>query len=129
VQRIAIGDPQGVPAGVYARGWLEHAGLWRAVEAKIVPSASVRAALAAVESGNADVGIVYKTDLAGRTALVALYDVPAGDAPRIVYPAAIVKRSARRADAQRLLTFLQGADAQAIFAKAGFLPAPGASRK
>ena len=62
VKRIAIGDPQGVPAGVYAKAWLERANLWRQVEPKVVPSNSVRAALAAVDSDNADAGHRVSTD-------------------------------------------------------------------
>ena len=82
VKRIAMGDPQGVPAGVYAKTWLERADLWRQVEPKVVPSNSVRAALAAVESANADAGIVYKTDAKGHSGVTVAYEVPFADAPR-----------------------------------------------
>ena len=64
VRRIAIGDPAAVPAGVYARQALERAGVWSACEPRLVPSVSVRAALAAVDEGNADAAIVYRTDVA-----------------------------------------------------------------
>src|SRR5205823_2286284 len=59
---VAIGDPSAVPAGVYAREALQQAGLWSAIEPKIVPCENVRAALKAVESGGADAAIVYATD-------------------------------------------------------------------
>eukprot|EP01031_Cornospumella_fuschlensis_P009952 gene9952-12204_t len=62
VKKIAVGDPKAVPAGIYAKQWLTSAGLWSAIEPKLVPTESVRAALAAVEAGNAEAGIVYKTD-------------------------------------------------------------------
>ena len=60
-KRIAIGDPAAVPAGVYAKQYLETEGLWTAVESRIVPTGSVRAAVAAVESGAADAAIVRIT--------------------------------------------------------------------
>src|ERR1700720_4726950 len=61
-KKIALAEPQTVPAGIYAREYLQKLGLWDAVKEKVVPTENVRAALAAVESGNVDVGIVYKTD-------------------------------------------------------------------
>src|SRR5262249_3489148 len=61
---VALGDPEVVPAGRYARKWLEKAGLWTDVGDHVVPTLDVRAALAAVESGRADAGIVYATDAA-----------------------------------------------------------------
>jgi molybdate transport system substrate-binding protein len=124
VKRIAIGDPQGVPAGVYARSWLTAAGLWRQVEPKIVPSVSVRAALAAVEAANADAGIVYRTDIVSHDAVTLAYAVPLSEGPRIVYPVAIVKRSDNRAAARDFVSFLQGADVRTLFEAAGFIPLP-----
>ena len=62
VRRIAIGDPAAVPAGVYARQYLERIGQWARLEPKIVPSANVRAALTAVQNGSADAAFVYATD-------------------------------------------------------------------
>ena len=52
-----------MPAGIYARQWLESLHLWRAIEPKVIPTDNVRAALAAVEAGNVDVAIVYRTDV------------------------------------------------------------------
>ncbi len=61
-KKLALAEPRSVPAGIYAREYLEKLGLWEAVKEKVVPTENVRAALAAVESGNVDAGIVYKTD-------------------------------------------------------------------
>ena len=58
IKRIAMGDPAAVPAGVYAKAFLEQLGIWNQISARLVPSASVRVALAAVENGAADVAIV-----------------------------------------------------------------------
>lgn len=119
-RRIAIGDPAAVPAGVYAKAYLEKLGVWEAMSARIIPSASVRAALAAVENGAADAAIVYRTDLtAAHRASLALA-IPVADGPRIVYPAALIRGGRNRDAATRLLAWLQGADASRIFDAAGF---------
>lgn len=122
IARIAVGDPAAVPAGVYARAYFERAGLWASLQPKLVPSASVRAALAAVESGNVDAAIVYRTDAgAARRARVA-YRVSGPDAPRIVYPAALLSSAD---GAVRFFAFLQSAAAAAIFERHGFTPLVG----
>src|SRR5262249_59045133 len=60
VSRIALADPEAVPAGVYAREYLESAGVWTRVKDKVIPALNVRAALAAVESERAEAGVVYR---------------------------------------------------------------------
>lgn len=121
VKRIAIGDPQGVPAGVYAKAWLERANLWRQVEPKVVPSNSVRTALAAVDSANADAGIVYKTDAKGHAGVTVAYEVPFADAPAIVYPVAALTKSAHPDLARMFVAYLQTTPARTVFADAGFI--------
>ena len=95
VKRIALADPKAVPAGIYARAYLEQAKIWPAVQRKIVPTENVRAALAAVESGNVDAGIVYKTDAAVSRKVKVAYAVKAKEGPEISYPVAVLKESAR----------------------------------
>lgn len=119
-RRIAIGDPQAVPAGVYAREYLEHEGLWTAIEPRLVPSASVRAALVAVESGAADAAIVYRTDARIATRASIAWVVPADRGPRIVYPAAIVRTSTQPGECQRFIDFLRSAAAARVFERFGF---------
>jgi molybdate transport system substrate-binding protein len=121
-KRIAVGDPSAVPAGVYAKAWLGQEGLWTQLEPRLVPSGSVRAALAAVESGAADAAIVYRTD--ARTALKATvaYVLSADRGPRIVYPAAIIRGTAVPDEAKRFLDYLRGAAAARIFQRFGFTP-------
>jgi molybdate transport system substrate-binding protein len=126
VKRIAIGDPAAVPAGVYARQYLERAGVWPLVASRIIPAGSVRLALAAVEQGAADAAIVYRTDVAVARGARLAFVVPAGDAPRIVYPAAVVRSAPHAAAAAELLAFLRGREAAAIFRGAGFIPLPAA---
>ncbi len=121
IKRIAIGDPAAVPAGVYAKQYLQTIGIWPALEMKLIPSGSVRLALAAVENGAADAAIVYRTDIPTAAHAREAFLVPAADGPRIVYPAAIVRTGVSPEGAARLLAFLRGSDAMAVFTRAGFL--------
>jgi molybdate transport system substrate-binding protein len=121
LRRLAIGEPATVPAGSYAKAHLEKLGLWTAVEARVVPLDNVRAVLAAVEAGNADAGFVYRTDALISKRVKIAVEVPRGEGPRIVYPAAVVQASSSPEAARALVTFLVGAEAQAVFAKFGFL--------
>ena len=121
IRRLAIGDPAAVPAGVYARRYLEAKGLWQAYEPRIVPTTNVRAALAAVETGGVDAAIVYLTDLsAARTAVLAMA-IPLAEGPRIVYPGAVIAASKNAVEAKRFLAFLRGPAATATFARYKFV--------
>jgi len=122
VTRIAIGDPEAVPAGVYAKSYLERIGLFAKLQPKLLPSSSVRAALAAVESGGADAGLVYVTDARASKRVRVAAVISGPDAPDIVYPACIVQSSAKREAASAFLQYLQTADAAEIFERHGFLP-------
>jgi molybdate transport system substrate-binding protein len=120
IRRIAIGDPAAVPAGMYAKAYLERLGIWTRISGKLVPSGSVRAALAAVESGAADAAVVYATDIASARRAREAFVVPPADAPPIVYPAAIVRGGRGDDGAREFLAFLQGAEASMVFHRAGF---------
>ena len=122
IRRIAVGDPAAVPAGVYARQYLQAIGLWDALQPKLVPVANVRAAVAAVENGSADAAIAYETDAEVSTRAKAVLVISGAAAPRIVYPAAIVSATRNRAAAERFLAFLRGPDATAIFSRHKFSP-------
>jgi molybdate transport system substrate-binding protein len=122
VRRVAIGDPDAVPAGVYARLYLQRLGLWEPLRPKLVPVANVRGALTAVENGAADAAITYRTDAVGAKGVRVAVVISGDGAPRIVYPAAILARAPNRAGAARFLEFLRGAAASAIFASYKFVP-------
>jgi molybdate transport system substrate-binding protein len=125
IRRLAIGDPTAVPAGVYARRYLEARGLWQKYEARVVPAANVRAALVAVENGGADAAIVYVTDLAMARRAVAAFEVPLDQGPRIVYPAAVLTASSNVDEAKRFLAFASGPAAARIFVRHRFHPLSG----
>lgn len=124
VRNIALAETQAVPAGIYAKQYLRKLGIWGKVVGKVIPMDNVRSALAAVESGNADAGIVYKTDALISKGVRVAYDVPLSEGPDISYPAAVVSDSKQQPAAQRLLDFLQSPPAQEIFKKYGFLVKP-----
>ena len=121
IQKIALAEPKTVPAGIYARQWLEKVSLWPAVETKVIPTENVRAALAAVESGNVEVGVVYKTDAGISKKVKVAYEVPAKDAPEISYPVALVKESKQADAAKKFLNYLDSKAAGDIFRQFGFV--------
>lgn len=124
VRHVALAETQTVPAGIYAKEYLRKIGAWTAVSGKVVSTENVRAALAAVESGNAEAGIVYKTDALISKRVKVAYEVPASEGPSISYPVAIVKDGKNPAGAKAFLAFLESRDGQAVFARFGFLPQP-----
>src|SRR6266705_2443115 len=93
VKRLALAEPKTVSEGIYAKEYLQKQNLWSAVESKVVPTENVRAALAAVEAGNAEAGIVYKTDAAISKRVKIVYEVPASDSTVISYPMAVLKEA------------------------------------
>jgi len=118
-RRIAIANPEAVPAGVYAKQWLQQRGFWAVVASKTIPTENVRGALAAVDAGNVDSAIVYATD--ARIARRARVAEVINDGPPIVYPAAVLRAAENAAGARRFLDFLQSLDAGAVFRRYGFL--------
>jgi len=119
VTRVAMANPAAVPAGVYGRKWLEKTGLWTAIEPKVIPLPTVRAAVAAVREGRAQAGIVYATDVRSEPAVRVAFEPAADEVPPITYPAAVIT-GPRQAAAKRFLTFLCSREAVEIFQAAGF---------
>lgn len=117
--RLALADPNAVPAGRYARAALESVGQWRLVEASVVPAENVRAALALVERGEATLGVVYETDALASDAVDVIETFPASSHPPIRYPAAVLAGSRHR-DAEAFLDFLGSDEGRRIFARHGF---------
>ncbi len=124
VKRLALGDPKTVPAGIYAKEHLVKAGLWAALEKKVVPLDNVRAALAAVEAGNAQAGLVYKTDAGLSKRVKVAHEIPVNEGPAISYPLALLQESKHPAAARKFLDHLNSAEAARVFAKFGFIVRP-----
>lgn len=117
LSRLALADPEAVPAGIYAKKWLESAGLWKQIAARIVPALDVRAALAAVESGAVSAGVVYATDAAISPRVRIAYEVRGG--PEITYSVAPLTASRKKAAAE-FVRFLGGREGRAVFTRRGF---------
>ena len=117
--RLALGDPDHVPAGQYARQALEKLGWWPALKNRIAPAPDVRAALVYVERGECAAGLVYATDATQSDRVITLATVPDSLHRPIVYPAAIVKGRAS-AQTRSLLEFFSSDTAAVIFRKHGF---------
>lgn len=124
VKRLALAETSTVPAGIYAKAYLTQAGVWPALAARVVSTESVRAALAAVESGDADAGLVYKTDALISKKVKVAYEVPAAAAPHISYPVALVRGGKNPAGGAQFLARLVSPEGRAVFAKYGFTPEP-----
>jgi molybdate transport system substrate-binding protein len=120
-RRLALADPTAVPAGVYARAWLQSIGLWPALRDKVVPALDVRAALAAVESGAVDAGVVYRTDAAHSTRARVAFEVSRDAGPPITYMVAAVAGARHASAVAAFVRFLGGAAARAIFTRHGFI--------
>lgn len=120
IGRIALAEPSSVPVGVYSKKFFEAVGIWTAIAPKVIPTENVRATFAAVESGNVDAGIVYRTDALVSKKVRIAFEVPASRGPTISYPFALVKGAPHEAEARRLLAYLAGPDARRVFAKYGF---------
>jgi molybdate transport system substrate-binding protein len=121
VHALALADPAAVPAGIYAKAYLQTKGVWETVSGRVVPTVDVRAALAAVESGNVEAGIVYKTDALTSKRVKVAFEVPRAEGPKIVYPFAVVGATRRPEAAKRLLAFLASPRAAEVFRRYGFL--------
>lgn len=129
VKIIALGDLGTVPAGMYARQTLQHAGIWSAVEKKIVYAKDVRAVLTYVATKNADAGFVYQTDATTTQKVRVVAIAPEDSHDPIRYPAAVLKGAKNAAVARGFLQFAEGPQARAIFEKYGFAAVEKSARK
>lgn len=121
VRRIAIGQPDAVPAGRYAREALQNAQLWEALAPRLVPAQNVRQALDYVARGEVDAAFVYATDLPLQPGRVKLAFTVRVKTP-IRYPIAPVADSREPRAARAFVEFVRSAEGQAILRRHGFLP-------
>lgn len=120
VKKIAVGNPQIVPAGTYAMQVLKSLDLLPAIQPKLVYATDVRQALAYVETGNADAGLVYFTDAKISSAVRVAAIAPGDSHLPILYPVALLTNSKSPEAARSLLDALESSDALNTFRKAGF---------
>ena len=124
VRRLALANPEAVPAGKYAKAWLESAGVWAAVQGRVVPVLDVRAALAAVETAAAEAAVVYRTDAEISKKVRVLYLVPEAEGPQISYPVAVLRHRPRVDLARKVVVWLSGRGAASAFERYGFIVKP-----
>ncbi len=117
--RLAIANPDSVPAGKYARSALEVLGVWTSVQSRLARTENVRAALALVSRGEAPFGIVYATDAKADPGVRVVDTFPSSTHPPIVYPAALIGASPTPA-AKALLEFLRSPSAAETWRRFGF---------
>jgi molybdate transport system substrate-binding protein len=129
VNVVALGEPNTVPAGMYARQTLDHLGLLAAVEKKAVYAKDVRQVLTYVETGNADAGFVYRTDALSslKARIIATASVDSHDP--IVYSGAVVRNSRKAASARAFLEFVGSHQAFETFERYGFTPVENRAEK
>jgi molybdate transport system substrate-binding protein len=117
--RLAVADPDSVPAGKYARTALSALGVWNGVADRLAQAENVRVALAYVARGEAPLGIVYSTDALTEKNVRIVATFPENSHPPITYPAALTKDA--RPAAKEFLDYLGTPEALAIFRKYGFV--------
>jgi len=129
VQRLSLGNVETVPAGRYAKAWLEQVGIWKDVSERVLPGVDARAALAAVESAGAQAGIVYRTDVARSKKARSVFLVPLDQGPQISYPLAVLAGRPTEKEARAFADFLCSADARPVFEERGFVFLPSAPQQ
>lgn len=117
--RLALADPESVPAGKYAKAALMALGVWTAVADQLALAENVRVALAYVARGETPLGIVYTTDARAEPRVRLVSTFPDNTHPPIVYPVALTKEA--KPLAREFLGYLQSPAAAAVFRKAGFV--------
>lgn len=127
IKKLAVGTPESVPAGMYAKQTLEKAGLWDSLQSKIVLTKDVKQVLSYVETGNAEAGFVYKTDAMDSNGVKVAFTTDADSHDPILYPAGVVSATTHPEEVAAFYDYLQTDEAQAIFEKHGFTKASSAS--
>lgn len=120
VQKIALGEPKGVPVGQYSEEILKNLNLLDSIKPKVVYGSDVRQVLSWVESGDADCGIVYATDAAISSDVDVVAKAPNGSHKPVVYPAAILKSAKNTAEAEKFMKFIMSDSSKKVFEKYGF---------
>jgi len=115
LKTIAMGDPETVPAGRYAKQALQQVGVWVLIQDKLVLAHDVRAALARVERREAEGGIVYATDARASDRVKVAFQFPDRSHDPIVYPAAVLAGAPHPEAARRFLAWLTGSKGRAVF--------------
>jgi len=120
--KLCMGEPGSVPAGIYGKQALTRLGWWPALEKRVVGTEDVRTALALVERVECPLGIVYETDATISSKVAVVGRFPAGSHDPVIYPVALLPKAG--ASAKRFFAYLQGAKANSVFERYGFVVLP-----
>jgi molybdate transport system substrate-binding protein len=120
VKKIALGEPESVPAGKYAQDALTFMKIFDAVKPKVVYAKDVRQVLNYVATGNVDAGVVYRSDTLVSDKIKVVESAPEGSHSPIVYPIAVIKASKNGEVAKKLVEFMSNPQAESMFKKYGF---------
>lgn len=120
IKKLAVGTPESVPAGSYAKEALTASKLWDSLQPKIVLTKDVKQVLSYVETGNTEAGFVYKTDALTSKKVKIAFTVDPKSHKAIEYPMGIIKATKNKKEAESFYTYLQSKEAQDIFVKYGF---------
>ncbi len=116
--KLAMGDPDYVPAGMYGKTSLTNLGFWDKIASQVVPAKDVRGALLLVETGQASLGLVYATDAAASRKVSVVYALPQSSHQPVRYPLAL--RDGTSNEAAAFAVYLQSDEARSVFERAGF---------
>lgn len=119
-ETVAVGDPDSVPAGQYAKEIFENLGLWDDVSAKSSLGTNVTEVLNWISEGSADAGVVYSTDAASNKNVVIAAEAPEKSVSPVIYPVGIVKSSTKKDSSKLFVEFLKSNKALSVFEKYGF---------
>ncbi len=119
-EKLAMANPDSVPAGKYGKSALQKLGVWTSVEKQVARAENVRAALALVSRGEAPFGIVYRTDAIADKGVRIVDTFPPDSYPAIIYPIATIEAGQSTAAAGAFLAFLREAAARRVWEKYGF---------
>ena len=117
--RLAVGDPEHVPAGIYAKEALQKLGAWDTLSPKLAPAEDVRGALALVERNEAPLGIVYGSDAVASKGVKVVATFPEDSHKKVEYPVAVVEGH-NNATVKAFYDYLKGPQAAEIFKRYGF---------
>ncbi len=117
---IAVGDPESVPAGQYAKEAFENLKMWDQVSAKSSLGTNVTEVLNWVAEGSADAGVVYSTDAAINDNVEIIGSAPEGSVSKVIYPVGIVKRTTEEESSRLFTEFLKSSEAIKVFESFGF---------
>lgn len=119
--RLAIGTPDSVPAGKYAKAALSSLGAWEGVQSRLAPAPHVRAALRFVANAETPLGIVYRSDAVSEPKVRVIDTFPEASHAPIIYPVALID-GGEVGQARKLLALLKSPSATAVFQRFGFTP-------